>query len=95
MCPEFDIMEANKYAWRTTAHKCTSSQDSLDYYYYSKCDGAGKCVTDVLLDAPQGAYAPGSTSGIDTNLPFHVKQEFHETDNLFSGHTTTFTQEGR
>ena len=25
MCPEFDVMEANKYAWRTTSHKCDNN----------------------------------------------------------------------
>ena len=46
MCPEFDMMEANKYAFRTTAHKCDN------WSGYSNCDRNGKCTLDVLLDQP-------------------------------------------
>ena len=84
MCPEFDVMEANKYAWRTTSHKCDNNSGS-----YSNCDRNGQCETDVLLDKPSGQYAPGSTTGIDTNLEFHVKQDFHESGGSFTGYTTT------
>ena len=44
-CPEFDVMEANLYAWRTTAHKCSGSKGS-----YSDCHGDGYCTTDVILE---------------------------------------------
>ena len=43
-CPEFDIMEANKYAFRSTAHSCDSPDASGAYH---NCDRAGKCSIDV------------------------------------------------
>ena len=90
MCPEFDMMEANKYAWRTTSHKCDSSGSN-----YSNCDRNGTCSTDILTDQPSGVFAPGSSSGIDTTRPFHMKQEYHETSGQFAGYTTTLSQDGR
>ena len=86
-CPEFDVMEANKYAFRTTAHKCTDNGNS-----FSACDGNGKCTTDVILEQPSGSYGPGSATGIDTNQEFHVKQVFHESGGSFTGYTTTLSQ---
>jgi len=79
-------MEANKYAWRSTAHKCDGGNGS-----WSNCDLNGMCHTDVLLDKPVGTYGPGSTAGIDTNLPFHVRQDFHKDADSFTGYTTTLT----
>jgi len=37
-CPEFDIMEANTYAWHSTPHKCDSPNDKG---HYSNCDRGG------------------------------------------------------
>ena len=67
-CPEFDMMEANMYAWRTTGHKC-----DYDGSIYSNCDVDGACSTDVILDKTSGVFAPGSNTGIDTTKPFHMK----------------------
>ena len=40
-CPEFDIMEANKYSWATTPHKCDSPNTAG---FYSYCDQGGTCA---------------------------------------------------
>lgn len=61
-CPEFDVMEANKYAFRSTAHKC-----DLNNGFYGNCDRNGTCSSDVLTDKPAGVFGPGSTTGINTN----------------------------
>ena len=39
-CPEFDIMEANTYAWHTTPHKCDPPTDKG---HYTNCDRGGSC----------------------------------------------------
>jgi len=85
MCPEFDVMEANKYAWRSTAHKCDNNGG------YSNCDRNGMCTTDVLLDHPRTDYGPNK-SKINTNQPFHVRQDFHESNGSYTGYTTYLTQ---
>ena len=85
-CPEFDVMEANKYAFRSTAHKCTDNGNS-----FSGCDRNGQCSTDVILEQA-GRFGPGVSYEIDTNSVFHVKQDFHQTDGAFTGYTTTLSQ---
>merc|ERR1712110_445222 len=45
-CPEFDIMEANQYAYRATSHSCTGTGNG----YYSTCDKNGSCDIDVIHD---------------------------------------------
>ena len=39
-CPEFDIMEANKYAMQVTPHYCDSPTDKG---HYNSCNRSGSC----------------------------------------------------
>ena len=80
------MMETNKYAFRSTSHKCDGSIGS-----FNNCDRDGICHTDVLTDKPSGVYAPGSS----TNQLFQVKQEFLEDSGSFTGYVTTLSQHGR
>ena len=76
-CPEFDIMEANQYSWRTTPHSCSGSGP-----HYDSCDRGGNAVTDLQQ---KGVLGPGKK--IDTHSPFHVKIAFEN-----SSYTLTLTQ---
>lgn len=38
-CPEFDIMEANKFAYRSTGHRCVDPDAETGIY--SNCDREG------------------------------------------------------
>merc|ERR1712038_1345291 len=93
LCPELDIMEANKYAFYTTAHKC-EAPDAFGNYH--SCDRPGTCTSNLLLEktgsGPHPDYMPGSTSGINTEQEFHVKIDFHEENGLFNGYTLKMTQ---
>jgi hypothetical protein len=46
-CPEFDIMEANKYAFHVTGHKCDEPTNGV----YNNCDRAGQCTLDYLTNS--------------------------------------------
>ena len=74
-CPDFDIMEANTYAWQTTPHKCDSPSDKG---HFSKCDMVGNCF-QIAKQKLDGIYGPGDQNEINTLLPFHVKISFEET----------------
>lgn len=39
-CPEFDIMEANKWSWATTPHTCDAPNE---HGFYPHCDHDGHC----------------------------------------------------
>ena len=79
-CPEFDIMEANQFSWRTTPHTCDGSGP-----HYNNCDRGGNAVTDLQQ---KGVLGPGRK--IDTHSPFHVKIEFEK-----AAYTLTVTQNGQ
>lgn len=87
-CPEFDLMEANRYSFHTTAHKCDAPTNGV----YDNCDRGGTCTLDVLENATAGDFLPGSSVGIDTNEEFHVKLDFEERNGQFAGYTLTMTQ---
>lgn len=88
-CPEFDIMEANKYAYRATGHTCDAPDDRG---VYSNCDRSGQCSVDILSNGVEGDYMPGSINGIDTNQEFHVKVNYDtNAAGQFSGYSVTLT----
>ena len=68
-CPEFDIMEASKYSWRTTAHTC--EQD--EHGFYSSCDSKG-----LAHDADEWGNSDYGPSGGKINTPsfFHLKMDY-------------------
>lgn len=92
-CPEFDLMEANKWAWATTPHKCDSPTNKG---YYSNCDQGGQCQQDTAISLEWNAYGPGTNYTINTLKPFHTKITFEKSSsNQFSKFTTTWTQDGK
>ena len=92
-CPEFDIMEANKHAFRTTNHHCTSPGNG----HYDWCDRAGSCTVDIITDFPDTEpYGPGPMYTINTHRQFHVKIRFIEDDQgLFAQYRVTISQDGK
>ena len=71
-CQEFDIMEANQYAFHSTVHTC-DNPNSLRYI--SKCDTSGRC-TEQAYDHP-GNYGPGNSNVINSLKPYNVEIFFH------------------
>ena len=59
-CPEMDMMEANKHAFRLTPHKCQEKDGQ-----YFNCDRAG-CGKSIYSVDPL-AYGPGSKFRINTD----------------------------
>ena len=80
-CPDFDVMEANSFAWHTTPHKCDAPDEKG---HYSNCDVVGACF-QTAWEQDKDAYGPGKR--IDTTKPFHVKIEFDLVDHF----TTSFS----
>ena len=91
-CPEFDIMEANKYSWATTPHKCDSPNDKG---FYNNCDKGGTCAQNIVDQLAYNGYGPGSDHTINTDLPFHAKVDFNSDNGKFSSFTVTMSQNGR
>ena len=86
-CPEFDIMEANKYAFHATGHTCDEPSNGV----YYNCDRGGDCTLKALYSEDSTDYGPSSSNLIDTTKSFTVTTEFHEESGLFIGYTTTLT----
>ena len=76
-CPEFDIMEANQYAYRAVNHHCNEPNSGG---HYDWCDKPGSCAVDIITDHPTNEkhYGPGSEYTIDTLREFHIKVDFVE-----------------
>ena len=84
LCPEFDVMEANAYSWRTNAHACDSPTEAG---HYSQCDSQAKCGVDQIN---YSGFGPGAEL-IDTTAPFHTKIDFLAEGGVFSGYVVTLT----
>lgn len=85
-------MEANRFAYRATAHTCVAEGSSG---WFSSCDRDGKCAVDVLENKDDYDFGPSYIYTINTENVFNVNTVFHEKDGLFTGYTTTLFQEGR
>jgi hypothetical protein len=89
-CPEFDIMEGNKYGFHTAAHPCDAP--TVDGHYET-CSGHSECFLD---QNDYGGYGPGADV-IDSDSTFHVKVNFNSTDDMSSlaSFVVTLSQDGR
>lgn len=92
-CPEFDLMEANKYSLATTPHSC-NAPDSKGFYH--ACDGDGHCNMNIYDMLNWDGYGPGDSYTINTDLPFHMKVTFDKDDEGYlSSFSTILSQNGR
>ena len=72
-CPEFDLMQANKYAYRATPHRCDAADSDGNY---QSCDHDGQCSVDILLNEDDNDYGPGDIYTINTEKVFNVDTRF-------------------
>ena len=88
-CPEFDIMEANIFAYRAVNHHCDDPSNG----HYSWCDREGSCAVDIITDFPDtDPYGPGSSYTINTLREFHVRVDFVEdSQGLLSQYSITLS----
>ena len=91
-CPEFDMMEANRHAFRATGHTCDAPNALGEY---NNCDRGGKCHIDVL-EAGTKDYGHGPLYKINTQKPFRVEQKYHtDAAGRFVDYETFMYQEDR
>jgi len=69
-------MSANKLGFQVSAKN--------DRFY-------NNCVSNFHYTDDVYAYGFGNVYTINTELPFHVRTEFHESEDEFIGYTTTLT----
>mmetsp|Transcript_16111 Transcript_16111/g.20463 ORF Transcript_16111/g.20463 Transcript_16111/m.20463 type:complete len:157 (+) Transcript_16111:350-820(+) len=87
VCPEFTLIEANMYGFRSTPRACPGF-DVLGHW--EACDAEGSLPFDAL-NQKDFTYGPGGD--IDTASPVDVTVEFLESaDNKLSGYTVTLKQ---
>jgi len=92
-CPEFDIMEANQWAYHATSHSCDTPDANG---HYTNCDRPGTCDLDIYDHQPDVNFGPGAQYQINTLQEFHTKVEFkQDTDGEFSEYSIILTQDGR
>ena len=88
LCPEFNVMQANLYSWRTTPYACDAPSKKG---FFSYCDTEAKCGVDQFY---YPGYGPGDTI-IDTYRPFHTKIDFNtdEGGETFKNYVVTLSQD--
>jgi hypothetical protein len=89
LCPEFDIMQANRHAFMAEAHRCDAAVDGV----YRNCPQSN-CSVNTSHVRPDNAYGRGDQYKINTEESFHVKMEFHEQNDQFVGYTLNLSQNG-
>jgi len=91
LCPEFDIMQANRHTFQSAAHPCTADSNGV----YQNCNQGGlggACQVNPFHVRPVGAFGNGDAYRINTELPFHVKMQFEEINNQYAGYTLSLSQ---
>ena len=83
-CTEFDIMEANKYSWRSTHHDCVEPDNG----YFSSCDKSGQCHVSHT-EWNDGDFGPSSNYKINTEQPMTVRIDFSEKEGNFVSYKIT------
>jgi len=68
-CRSIDAMQANKYGFESKAHPCSNGT----------CDAISQCILSMQHESIQSSWYGPYGSKIDTNLGFHVKNEYVST----------------
>lgn len=92
-------MEANKFGFRSTSHKCDPADENG---IFNQCDTNGQCTVDVLRNETEDDYGPDSVNSIDTTRPFSVRADYQQSrrgdsdaDRRWTAFTVTLTQDDR
>ena len=77
LCPEINLMKANKYALETIMKPCTRNTGVTQYANWSECEWGGLMRTSTWLSKEKG-FGPGDEFTINTNKPVHIKVDLEE-----------------
>ena len=91
-CPEFDLLEANRFAMTTTLHPCMPMDSAPERWrdnlltnprfpraegsYHGACDNWGCAANSRSLNQHAKAYGPGRQYSINTMAPYRVEVAF-------------------
>ena len=71
-------MEANKWVWASTPHKCDAPSD---LGHYTTCDSAGTCHKNTAEGFDFYVFGPSDEYTINSLNDFHVKLDFSVDEN--------------